>query len=259
MVERDLVAKLSALEACKKELRELQRANQGLASETDKLKHDIDILSKDCRELTELCRQTDAENQNLAKVVVDDDAKIKNCSAELADVSRNNEMLSVKNASLKTTLDDQFAERQATDEHAKTLVGANHRLDGELSRYQSVNEGIWAELDRRAEMTAMQEANFRNLEKTAMIVNDARSRSPIKRASFVDRSPIRAVSPLPMTIGPLRGGIYSSVDRRMSIGALPTLSSFKEPMAPLRPDPTKFGYNRPEPPILGDKKGQAGK
>ena len=76
-------------------------------------------------------------------------------------------------------------------------------------------------------MTAIKEANFRNLEKTAMIVNEARARSPIKRASFIDRSPIRAVSPIPMAM--------TSYDRRRSIGALPTLSSYKEPMAPLRP------------------------
>ena len=41
MVERDLNVKLAALEACKKELRDLQRANQGLATESDNLKHDI--------------------------------------------------------------------------------------------------------------------------------------------------------------------------------------------------------------------------
>ena len=134
-LSHDIVNKHSTLDATQKELGRLVNANKGLSVENSNLHHDIDIIAKDCMELDRHVKTAQTSNQNLISTLQKQDMTIKDKETQLVDLKNDISALDQANNALKIDLDAQHAERDANDQHAKTLTTQNDQLSSELAGF----------------------------------------------------------------------------------------------------------------------------
>lgn len=169
------------LDDCEKEIARLKDINTGTSVEIGALRKDVDRVSTDCYDLRKHIESTEARNVELGAQLRSQDIQIKDRDENLHAVRRDIEGLTVTNANLRTDLNDQLAEKDALDRHSRVLLGQNDDLTRELERFVNTDEVLRTQLDRRARVLTVQDANAHNIGYSASKVYEARSRSPPKR------------------------------------------------------------------------------
>ena len=96
-------------------------------------------------------------------------------------VKRDIESMTHSNVGLRDDMNALLTEKDALERHSRVLLGQNDDLTRELERFVNTDEVLRQQLDRRAKVLSVQDANAHNIGFSSHKVYEARSRSPAKR------------------------------------------------------------------------------
>lgn len=197
-----------ALGEAERELARLKDINTATSVEINALRKDVDRVSTDCYDLRKHIEGVEARNVDMAGAVRSNDIMLKDKDEALYAVKRDIEGMGHTNANLRGDLNVQLQEKDAVDRHSRVLLGQNDDLTRELERFVNTDEVLRQQLDRRARVLQMQDANMASIGYSANKVIDARERSasPGKRFGPPPRFAVStAATGIPMRSGsPLR-------------------------------------------------------
>lgn len=142
-------------------------------------------------------------------------------------VKRDIEGMTATNCGLRDDMNHLLTEKDAMERHSRVLLGQNDDLTRELERFVNTDEVLRQQLDRRAKVITMQDANASNIGFSSHKVYEARSRSPAKRYAG---PPV----PVPVPMGLASTAAYTaaldrstSPARRYAGGGSPLRSSYR--------------------------------
>ena len=137
----------------------LKDINTSTSVEIGALRKDVDRVSTDCYDLRKHIETTEARNVDMSGVVRSNDIALKDKDEHLYAIKRDIEGLTHTNANLRGDLNMQLQEKDAIDRHSRVLLGQNDDLTRELERFVNTDEVLRQQLDRRAHVLQMQDAN----------------------------------------------------------------------------------------------------
>lgn len=178
----DLRTKQLSHEDVERELARLREENAKLSTDNGALRRDNDRVAAENYDLRKEVDFQEGRNADVSVQIRDTEVRLKEKEDNLFVSRRDVENLRIQSQQGRTDNVDMTAERDALEKHAGCLQNQNDDLTKELERFCQTDEVLRGQLDRRTRVHGLQSKNQDELRHSYYRVDQARSRSPAKRA-----------------------------------------------------------------------------